>query len=219
MRNTLVAPVLGVAVALAAPLADATAKVANIEFSGEGFDASSGFFAGAPALAWNGSVTLDLDATDEDPSDLLGVYTSTISNLQFSLPQLGVDFSSTAPEQTTQIAVDGNTRTLSLEAVNVDAGVELASNFTLSDLGSVFTPIDDTLPQTEIDFGAFDELSFSLAFADTSTATPTALGDLLVTPDFATLELVETPVPASFALFGTAVAAIGFWRSRCRRAA
>ena len=35
MRNTLVAPVLGVAVALAAPLADATAKVANIEFSGE----------------------------------------------------------------------------------------------------------------------------------------------------------------------------------------
>ena len=217
MRTMLVAPVLGLGVALAAPFADASAKIANIEFSGEGFDASTGFFAGAPALAWNGSVTLDLGATDGDPSDQLGVYTSTISNLEFRLPQLGVNFSSTAPEQITQVTVTGNTRTLSLDTVNVDEDVELASNFTLTDLGSVFTAVDDTLPQTEIDFSAFDELAFSLAFADTSTATPTPLGDLLVTPNFATLEIVETPLPASFALFGTAVAAVGLWRSRCKR--
>ena len=219
MRNMLVAPVLGLGVALAAPFADASAKIANIEFSGEGFDASTGFFAGAPALAWNGSVTLDLGATDGDPSDQLGVYTSTISNLEFRLPQLGVNFSSTAPEQITQVTVTGNTRTLSLDSVNVDEDVELASNFTLTDLGSVFTAVDDTLPQTEIEFSAFDELAFSLAFADTSSPTPTPLGDLLVTPSFATLEIVETPLPASFALFGTAVAAVGLWRSRCRRMA
>jgi hypothetical protein len=219
MRSLILAPWLGLSLAVAGPLAESSAKVANLEFSGQGFASSSGLFADAPALSWNGSITLDLDATDDDPADGVGSYTSAVSNFEFSLPLLGVNFSSTAPEQVTEVVVDGNTRTLNLAAVNLDEGIELASSFTLTDLGSIFTPIDDTLPQTELDFGAFDELSFSLAFADAGGATPAPLGGFLVTPDTASLELVETPLPAGIALLGTALVTLRVLNGRRRRSA
>jgi hypothetical protein len=219
MRSLILAPWLGLGLAVAGPLAESSAKVANLEFSGQGFASSSGFFADAPALSWNGSITLDLDATDDDPTDGVGSYTSTVSNFEFSLPLLGVNFSSAAPEQVTEVVVDGNSRTLNLAAVNLDEGIELASSFTLTDLGSIFTPIDDTLPQTELDFGAFDEISFSLAFADAGGATPVPLGGFLVTPDTASLELVETPLPTGVALLGTALVTLGVLSGRRRRSA
>lgn len=219
MRSLILALWLGLGLAVAGPLAESSAKVANLEFSGQGFASSSGFFADAPALSWNGNITLDLDATDDDPADGVGSYTSTLSNFEFNLPLLGVNFSSTAPEQVTEVIVDGNTRTLNLAAINLDEGIELASSFTLTDLGSIFTPIDDTLPQTELDFGAFDEVAFSLAFADTSGATPAPLGGFVVTPDTASLELVETPLPAGVALLGTALLTLRVLHGRRRRTA
>ena len=219
MRSLILAPWLGLGLAVAGPLAESSAKVANLEFSGQGFASSSGFFADAPALSWNGNITLDLDATDDDPADGVGSYTSTLSNFEFNLPLLGVNFSSTAPEQVTEVIVDGNTRTLNLAAINLDEGIELASSFTLTDLGSIFTPIDDTLPQTELDFGAFDEVAFSLAFADTGGATPAPLGGFLVTPDAASLELVEAPLPTGVALLGTALVTLRIMYGRRRRTA
>mgnify|MGYP006288161563 CR=1 FL=1 len=211
MRISLLTPTL--AFALLAPLGAASAKVANIEFSGQGFAESGGFFAGAPALSWTGRVTLDLAAEDEDDEPGRGLFTSSVSNLEFSLPALGVNFTSAAPQRITEIQVAGNGRTLALEAVNIDSGIEAASAFTLTDLGSIFTPIDDTLPQTELAFGAFDELAFSLAFADATGAEPVALGNLLVTPDTASLEIVTTPLPAALGFFGAGLALLGIlWK-------
>jgi hypothetical protein len=203
---------MAVAAALALGANQASAKVAEISFSGVGFTDATGLFATLPGLSWNGMVTLGLDATDDDPAADIGVYPSAVHSVSFTLPLLGLSFGSPEAEPVVEIAVSGNSRTLGLGTASADGDLGLTALFELTDLGSVFAPVTDALPQSLADFRDFDTLAFSLGFANLATGTD--LGGFSVSPLFATLDVVETPLPGAFGLLAAGLGGLVWMRRR-----
>ncbi|MEO1090184.1 MAG: hypothetical protein AAFX81_06105 [Pseudomonadota bacterium] len=191
--------------------ADAKVKVADITFAGSGFASASGIFQGLDGATYTGGVTIDVDADDTDPTAGLGVYPSANNELNFAFPLLGLTFDTTIDEPVTTMQVTGKARTLTLDSVADDGDLQLSMSFVLTDAGSVFTP-DERLPRHLPGFWAFDTLAFAVALADLSN--PTALlGSFTVAPGNVAID-VHTPLPASVALFGAGLVALGVLRRR-----